>query len=126
MEKSKLIPFTRASLEILFLGLNPSNGSSVNGHYFSVWQAFWSQLFESGLITENVNKINADKIIFGGTDKNLNSWNYSVLDLITEIAECDSRKLHPTKIDCINFKTVIKKLAPKTAVTLHSKYKENY
>ncbi len=32
MEKSKLVPFLRPNLDILFVGLNPAKGSSDNGH----------------------------------------------------------------------------------------------
>lgn len=69
MEKSRLVPFVRYGLDILFVGLNPANGSDDHGHYFSVNQAFWNQLYKAGLITENVDKLCADDEIFGNNEK---------------------------------------------------------
>lgn len=60
MEKSKLVPFVRENLDILFVGLNPAKGSSYNCHYFSVNQAFWNQLYDAGLITARIDKASAD------------------------------------------------------------------
>jgi hypothetical protein len=71
MEQSSLVPFVRKNLDILFVGLNPAEGSSRNGHYFSVNQAFWNQLYEAGLITKFADKLNADNLIFGS-----NKYNY--------------------------------------------------
>jgi len=64
MNKSTLIPFLRNDLDIMFVGLNPAKGSSENGHYFSVRQAFWEQLYKSGIITGNIDKLIADEYVF--------------------------------------------------------------
>jgi len=121
MEKSTLIPFLRENLEILFIGLNPATGSSRNKHYFSVKQTFWNQLFEAGLIKENVNKFSADNIVFGTNNINYNNWNYGITDLITEIAESNSSVVKPKVSDYENLEFVIKKYNPKTVVLLHGK-----
>jgi len=121
MQQSNLKPFVRKNLDILFVGLNPAKGSSENGHYFSVKQSFWNQLLKAGLITEQTDKMTADDIIFGSTVRNSNNWNYGITDLITEIAESDSRKIKPTKKDCIRLEKLIKELNPLTVVLLHSK-----
>jgi hypothetical protein len=121
MDKSNLIPFTRQNLEILFIGLNPAKGSSDNRHYFSVNQAFWNQLNDAGLITERVNKLVADNIVFGGNDINYRGWSYGITDLITEVAESDSGKIKPTVEDCRRLEREIRKYKPRTAILLHGK-----
>ena len=119
MEKSSLIPFLLEGLDILFIGLNPAKGSSRNRHYFSVNQAFWNQLYRAGLITNYVDKMYADVIVFGSNDINYTYWSFGITDLITEIAESDSRKIKPTVQDCIRLEKMIGQYEPKTAVLLH-------
>ena len=119
MEKSNLIPFLRNDLHILFVGLNPAKGSSRNKHYFSVNQAFWNQLYRSGLITKPVEKMAADEIVFGSTKINFNNWSYGITDLVIEIAESDSRKIMPTVEDCIRLEHAISENKPRIAVLLH-------
>lgn len=121
MKESTLIPFLRNNLDILFVGLNPAKGSSENGHYFSVNQAFWNQLYESGLITKRVDKSNADELIFGSNKHNYKNWNFGITDLITEIAESNSAKIKPKQTDLIRLENVIKAYKPKTTILLHSK-----
>jgi hypothetical protein len=119
MEKSYLVPFVRENLDILFVGINPAKGSSRNRHYFSVNQALWNQLYDSGLITCRVDKSNADEIVFGRTDKNFRGWSYGVTDLITTIAESNSGKIKPTQKDCEALQSLIKRYSPKVAILLH-------
>jgi len=125
MEKSKLVPFLRPQLDILFIGLNPAKGSSDNGHYFSVNQAFWNQLLEAGLILKPIDKMVADNFIFGNNKYNFNEWNYGITDLVTTIAESDSSKIKPTYQDSANTISVIKKYKPLTAILLHGKVLSN-
>jgi G:T/U-mismatch repair DNA glycosylase len=125
MEKSNLKPFLRNNLDILFVGLNPAKGSSDNRHYFSVNQAFWNQLYNSGLITKPVDKMVADNIIFGSNAFNLNGCNYGITDLITEIAESDSKKINPSVNDVKRLIELIDKYKPKIAVILHGKVLSN-
>lgn len=121
MEKSTLIPFIRKNLDVLFIGLNPANGSSEKGHYFSVKNSFWKQLFESGLIMEEIDKSNADEIVFGSKKINFNNWNYGITDIVTEYAESNSKKIKPTINDCIRLEQQIRLFNPKTAILLHNK-----
>lgn len=121
MEKSSLIPFVRHNLDILFVGLNPATGSSRKGHYFSVNKAFWNQLFDAGLITERVDKEEADELVFGSTKLNCNRWQYGITDLLPLVAESDSGKMKPTEIDCRRLVDTIANYSPKTVVLLHSK-----
>ena len=125
MEKSNLKPFLRENLDILFVGLNPAKGSSDNGHYFSVNQAFWNQLFNSGLITHHVDKMVADDLVFGDNKYNLNNLNYGITDLITEFAESDSKKIKPTINDVKRLISLIEVNQPKITIILHSKVLTN-
>ncbi len=121
MKKSRLTPFLRPNLDILFIGLNPAKGSSDNGHYFSVNQAFWNQLYDSSLIKHPVDKSIADELIFGNNNLNHNQWQYGITDLVTQFAESNSSKIKPSIEDCRKLKSDIQKYNPKTAVLLHSK-----
>lgn len=126
MEKSSLIPYLRKDLEILFVGLNPAKGSSDKGHYFSVNQAFWNQLFDSGLIEESVDKLIADEIIFRTNKVNFSNWNYGITDLVTEIAESNSQKIKPTLSHCKQLTENIRLNKPKSVVLLHSKVTKTF
>ena len=126
MKKATLIPYLRKDLEILFIGLNPAKGSSENGHYFSVNQAFWNQLFASGLIEKSVDKLIADEIIFRTNKLNFSNWNYGITDLVTEIAESNSQKIKPTISHCKQLAENIRLYKPKTVVLLHSKVTKTF
>jgi len=126
MKQSTLSPFIRYNLEILFIGLNPAKGSSDNRHYFSVNQSFWNQLFDAGLISKKVDKLVADELVFGSNAINYLGWSYGVTDLITEIAESDSRKIEPTDQDCKRLERDIRKYKPKTAILLHGKVTKTF
>jgi len=125
MKKSNLVPFVRENLDILFVGLNPADKSSDNGHYFSVKSSFWNQLFEAGLITKPVDKLIADKVIFGSSTQNFKYWNYGITDLVSEIAESNSRKVKVTLKECNRTIQLIKDVKPLTVVLLHSKVTES-
>lgn len=126
MEKSKLVPFVRENLDILFVGLNPAKGSSYNCHYFSVNQAFWNQLYDAGLITARIDKASADGEIFGDTSRNFQNWSYGITDLVTNIAESNSSKIKPTHQDCEKLRDTICKFAPKSVILLHGKVLEKF
>jgi len=121
MEQSKLKPFLRQTLDILFVGLNPATGSSRNEHYFSVNQAFWNQLFDSGLITKNFDKSLADRSIFGNNEYNFNNWQYGITDLIFEIAESNSSIVKSDSAYGKRLINVVIKYKPLTVILLHSK-----
>lgn len=121
MQQSSLKPFLRNNLDILFVGLNPAKGSSDNGHYFSVNQAFWNQLYDSGLIIKRVDKMIADELIFSNNEYNFKNLNYGITDLVTEFAESDSTKIKPTLNDVKKIIEVIIRYQPKTVVILHGK-----
>lgn len=125
MEKSKLNPFLRGNLDILFVGLNPAKGSSDKRHYFSVNQAFWNQLYDSGLISDRICKDNADNIVFGNNTINFNCWNYGITDLITEVAESNSNLICVNNEDCSRLIEIIKKYRPRAVIILHQKVVKN-
>lgn len=124
--QSNLVPFIRPGLDILFVGLNPAGGSSRNRHYFSVNQAFWNQLEASGLITEPVDKAEADAVVFGSTKVNCHGWSYGITDLVTSIAESNSAKVRPTKADSVRLRDEIIKYKPRAAVLIHGKVLKHF
>jgi hypothetical protein len=126
MERSALIPFVRENLDILFVGLNPAVKSSRNRHYFSVNQAFWNQLYKSGLITRPIDKMGADEVVFGSTSINYRGWSYGITDLYPQFAESDSKKIMATRDDCERLRDTICKMKPKTAVLLHGKVCQHF
>lgn len=125
MEQSSLVPFVRKNLDILFVGLNPAEGSSRNGHYFSVNQAFWNQLYEAGLITKFADKLNADNLIFGSNKYNYRHWEFGITDLVTTVAESDSGRVNPPHQNCKELRNLIQENLPRTAILLHGKVR-NY
>lgn len=119
MKESTLIPFLRSNLDILFVGLNPAEGSRQNRHYFSVNQAFWNQLFDSSLITEYIDKSHADEVVFGTNRINFKHWNMGITDLVIEVAESNSSAVKPTEKDCQRLKNTIIAFKPRIVVLLH-------
>ena len=78
-------------------------------------------MFSSGLITEKIDKMKADKLVFGSNKLNFSRWNYGITDLITEIAESDSSKIKPSDYDSERLKCVIVKYNPKVVILMHGK-----
>lgn len=116
-----IYPFIRSNLDILFVGLNPSNTSSRKGHYFSTNPSFWNQLYEAGLILKQVDMNTADDIVFGSCNYNFNHWEFGVTDLVNFFAQSDSSIVKPTHQNCVELCETIKKYEPKSVVILHSK-----
>lgn len=121
METITLKPFVRENLDILFVGLNPAVISNQKGHYFSVKQSLWSQLYRSGLILKEVNKDIADELIFGGTALNIDQRDFGITDLVTHVANSNSKEIKPTEEDCELLEKVILRNKPKVVIILHSK-----
>lgn len=121
METITLKPFVRKNLDILFIGLNPAIVSNQKGHYFSVKQSLWNQLYKSGLILEEPNKDVADELIFGNTAHNIEHRNFGITDLVIHIANSNSTKVKPTEEDCKLLEKTILECKPKVAIILHSK-----
>lgn len=111
----------RENLDILFIGLNPAVVSNQKGHYFSVKQSLWSQLYRSGLIEKEVDKEYADELIFGDTALNVGHLNFGITDLVTHIANSNSSDVKPTQEDCAEMEQTILKYKPRIAIILYSK-----
>ncbi len=126
MGESQLNPFVKEGLDILFVGLNPANGSNSQRHYFSVNQAFWNQLLSAGLITENVNKLCADDEIFGKNKKNYKGWSYGITDLVPKVVDSNSKNVKPSDDDCEHLKELIKNCSPRVVVLLHKKVEKKF
>lgn len=125
VERSRLTPFLREGLDILFVGLNPATGSSRNGHYFSVNSAFWNQLFDSGLILRPVSRARADEIVFGSNAINCRGWQYGITDLVTAWSESDSSAVAPLRAECERLVREIAELSPRAVVVLHGKVRRS-
>jgi hypothetical protein len=118
---SKLTPFLRQGLDILFVGLNPAKGSSDKGRYFSVNQAFWDQLLAAGLITLRVDKSSADVIVFGSTSVNVHNWQFGMTDLVSDIACSNSRLIRPTRGHTEKLIHQVDVMKPRATILMHSK-----
>ena len=121
MQNATLKPYLRENLDILFVGLNPAKGSNDNHHYFSVNQSFWKQLTESGLLNESISKDTADITVFGSNNINYKGWCYGITDLVTEIAESNSRNVKIEDKHCIKLFEDIRTYNPKVVIFLHQK-----
>ena len=120
IEKDAL--YLRTGLDLLFIALNPPVQSNMNGHYFSgKGSTFFKQLYESRLIRENIDRENADELVFGGTKYNYKNWNFGVIDLLPRIEETDSTKIRVKKehVDLLFSRIVTYK--PKYVCIIHSK-----
>jgi hypothetical protein len=84
-------------------------------------QAFWNQLYNAGLIKKQIDKLVADWLVFRSNSINYRGWSFGITDLITEVAESDSRKIKPTEEDCRRLEREIRQYQPKTAILLHGK-----
>lgn len=79
-------------MDILFLALNAPVTSNANAHWFSRNLSFWNLLFNSGLITKQINDpLKGDEIVFGSSKINYNQWIYGVTDLNNELVETNSQ-----------------------------------
>ena len=118
----KLRPFLRPRLDVLFVALNPPVQSNSNGHYFSgTGSRFFKLLFESGLITKEVPKSNADEVIFGSTVANYGGKEFGVVDLVGEVVETESGRVRPTRHHVETLLEHIYELHPRFICIIHSK-----
>lgn len=119
--------YLRYNLAILFVALNPPFQSNSNGHYFSGKQStFFSLLYESGLITKNLDKTVADEKVFGGTDYNYRSCIYGVVDVVSEVVETNSGKVRVTDEHLKNLIGKIIEYRPRVVCIIHSKIKKGF
>lgn len=117
--------YLKPNLDLLFVALNPPFQSNNNGHYFSGKQSlFYNQLYQSGLITTEVDKTIADDLVFGSNKVNYKRLRFGIVDLKPHIVETDSNKIKVTKED---IEILIKKINennPRVVCIIHSKVKK--
>jgi hypothetical protein len=114
-------------IDLLFIALNPPNQSNSNGHYFSSKQSlFYKQLYLSGLIRTEIDKMIADDLVFGSNKINYKGMHYSVVDLIPLLVETDSSKVKATKEDVKLLINRIKENKPRVVCIIHSKVKNEF
>lgn len=117
--------YLRYNLDLLFIALNPPKQSNSNGHYFSGKQSlFFKQLFESGLITTNLNKSNADEMVFGSNKYNYYNKQFGVLDLVPSTVETNSNSVRVSNENVSLLLDRIKVYKPKNVCIIHAKVRE--
>lgn len=113
--------YLRENLDVLFIALNPPTQSNNNGHYFSGKQSlFFKQMYLSGLITMDLDKLIADELIFGGNEYNYKNKNYGVIDLLPSTEETNSGKVKVKISDVELMINRIKRNKPKVVCIIHS------
>lgn len=119
--------FLRENLDVLFIALNPPVQSNNNGHYFSGKSStFFKQLYNSGLITKNLNKSTADELVFGDTKFNYKNKSFGVIDLKPKLEETNSNKVKVTKKDVLLMLERIKRFKPKNVCIIHSEVMKHF
>jgi hypothetical protein len=117
--------YLKPNLDLLFVALNPPVQSNNNGHYFSGKQSlFYNQLYQSGLITTEVDKTIADDIVFGSNKVNYKGLRYGIVDLKPHIVETESNKVKVTKEDIVSLIKKINENNPRVVCIIHSKVKK--
>lgn len=122
----RLKPYVRAGLDVLFIALNPPAQSSFNGHWFSGKSSrFFHLLHQSGLlIRKPPPKEKADEIVFGSTKVNYKRSKFGVIDLVHDLVETNSSKVHPTKEHVKALVKQIRKHKPRLVCVIHSKVRD--
>ncbi|MFX4263148.1 uracil-DNA glycosylase family protein [Pelotomaculum propionicicum] len=119
--------YLREGLDILFIALNPPRQSNANGHYFSGRNSrFFKQLFKSGLITENLNKLVADDLVFGGTKFNYKNKLFGVIDLKPRTEETNSNKVRVMREEVILMIDRIRRYRPRRVCIIHSEVRKQF
>jgi hypothetical protein len=114
--------YLRNNIDLLFIALNPPRQSNSNGHYFSGKSSlFFKQLFESGLITTNIDKSKADEIVFGANKYNYKNLQFGVVDLVPHIVETNSNSITVTKENVSLLLDRIRMYKPNNICIIHSK-----
>ncbi|NLX03467.1 MAG: hypothetical protein GXY40_13220 [Syntrophomonadaceae bacterium] len=119
--------YLREGLDVLFVALNPPQQSNNNGHYFSGRNSrFFQQLFKSGLITENLDKLIADELVFGGTKYNYKNKLFGVIDLKPRTEETNSNRVKVKREDVMLMLDRIRRYRPKIVCIIHSEVKNQF
>ena len=125
MTESRLKPFLRYPLDVLFVALNPPQQSNSNGHYFSgKGSRFFKLLAESELITREIPRTRADEIVFGTTEVNYAGSSYGVVDLVNDLVETSSARVRVTPSHIKSLISRIVEVRPRFACVIHSKVRD--
>ena len=120
-----LEPYLDYNLDLLFVALNPPVQSNNNGHYFSgKSSSFFKLLYESGLLTQEVDKSNADTLVFNGREFNYLNKRFGVVDLKENIVETNSNKVKTRMDDSDRLIDRIDKYKPRIVCVIHSKVRD--
>ncbi|GGI65625.1 uracil-DNA glycosylase family protein [Enterococcus alcedinis] len=120
-------PYFYKELDILFVALNPPVQSNRNGHYFSGERSlFFPRLYDAGLITFNLDKKNADEIVFGTQKFNYKNKKYGVVDMLPYREETNSKQVKVTDDDYYNLIDKLIFSDSKNIVLIHSKVSEKF
>jgi hypothetical protein len=139
-----LTPLINKKTDILFIPLNPPNGSAKVGHYFAENNIFWDSLYLSDLINEppayvrfvtpdNCNFIVAkikdkfaDEQIFKTRLYNYKYFGFSIHDIAPDFVCSESKKVHPQTYHFKILMDLLDKLKPKFAIIMHQKVRDEF
>ena len=125
MTESRLMPFLRPPLEVLFIALNPPQQSNSTGHYFSgKTSGFFKLLAASGLITREIPQARADGMVFGSTEINYLGSSFGVVDLVDDLVETNSTSVRVTSDHVTRLIGRILEVRPRFACVIHSKVRD--
>jgi G:T/U-mismatch repair DNA glycosylase len=125
MNDLRLKPFLRPDLDVLFVALNPAEQSNANGHYFSGDASrFFHLLHLSGLITCPVSKATADEVVFGSTRVNFDGCEFGVVDLVEDVVQTQSEKVHPMRGHVATLVARTRAFSPRYVCIIHGKVRK--
>jgi len=114
--------FVRPNLDVLFVALNPAGQSHENGHYLSGSHSrFYKLLTQSGLLTEPVDRLVADEIVFGGTALNYQNRSSGVIDLVPDLVETNSRFVRTNREHASALLRQVRTCSPRFLCVIHRK-----
>ena len=126
MTETRLKPFLRCPLDVLFIALNPPQQSNLNGHYFSGGRSrFFKLLASSGLITREIPQARADEIVFGTTEINYAGSSFGVVDLVDDLVETESARVRVTPSHVNRLINRVLEIRPRFACVIHSKVRDS-
>ena len=79
----------------------------------------------SGLITREIPRGHADEIVFGTTEINCAGAAFGVVDLVDDLVETDSKRVHPTPRHVARLLDRVRELDARFACVIHSKVRDS-
>jgi hypothetical protein len=119
---TRLSPYVRDGLDVLFVALNAPVQSHANGHWFSGRNSrFYKLLEDCGLIAKGIPRESADCTVFGSNVSNFEHSCFGVVDLAHDIVETDSRKVQPRAEHVQRLLALMRMREPRFVCIIHSK-----